>query len=124
MRTLAAFLVVAHAFVSPGRRLLAPRRLAAPTSNEGCEVYVGNIARQTDEHALREAFEERYGEVKGVRLPGSAVGDAHRGFGFSPNESRFVTPDAAHPESPTLPPLSTPATPARPFGTRDEPDEP
>ena len=82
MRTLAAFLVVAHAFVSPGRRLLAPRRLAAPTSNEGCEVYVGNIARQTDEHALREAFEERYGEVKGVRLPGSAVGDAHRGFGF------------------------------------------
>ena len=58
MRTLAAFLVVAHAFVSPGRRLLAPRRLAAPTSNEGCEVYVGNIARQTDEQALREAFEE------------------------------------------------------------------
>ena len=82
MRTLAAFLVVAHAFVSPGRRLLAPRRLAAPTSNEGCEVYVGNIARQTDEQALREAFEERYGEVNGVRLPGSAVGDAHRGFGF------------------------------------------
>ena len=48
-------LVVAHAFVAPARRLLAPQRLAAPTSNEGRGVRA-NLRATMSRHSAPRAL--------------------------------------------------------------------
>ena len=65
------------------------RKPAAPTTNPGCEIFVGGLHWETTEQEFRSHF-EKYGDVVSVQIKRDKITGDPRGFGFVVMRSEAV----------------------------------